>query len=365
MQMRTTNPGNILRSRRHRRFIGAIALAVVVVFLPTISAAEEPASPQTDYSEVSAAINATMRANHFDPAVLDAPEYQQIEAAISELGKTALTDESYISAFYEIWRDAPFSHVGLQIARQSAADLADYLDTMRVGDGSVQLSWRNDDIAILVVNTMMGVDTIEQIDIAYDEIIAKEAAALVIDLRENTGGAFAVRPLVSRLLAAPIDAGSFVAQRWNAAHNSPPGPADLEAVAPWQGWSIKAFWADVQTDSLTRIHFMPVEPVFDGPVYVLTSNQTASAAELAVDALQGAGRAVVIGETTAGEMLSQKIYDIPGGLQLSLPIADYYSVASGRIEGAGVKPDIATEALQALEVVLAQIGQEARSHSVK
>ncbi|MBK7902596.1 MAG: hypothetical protein IPJ97_06240 [Proteobacteria bacterium] len=45
------------------------------------------------------------------------------------------------------------------------------------------------------------------------------------------------------------------------------------------------------------------------------------------------GRAVVVGEQTAGQMLSQKPYDLTEGLQLYLPIADYVSIRAGRIEG--------------------------------
>src|SRR5210317_1678517 len=87
-------------------------------------------------------------------------------------------------------------------------------------------------------------------------------------------------------------------------------------------------------------------------VYILTSKRTASAAELATDALRGANRATIVGENTAGEILSQKIYDIPGGFHLSLPIADYYSAVNGRIEGVGIRPDIETDAANALEVAL-------------
>ena len=54
-------------------------------------------------------------------------------------------------------------------------------------------------------------------------------------------------------------------------------------------------------------------------------------------------------------MLSQKIYDIPGGFHLSLPIADYHSVVNGRIEGVGVKPDIETAAADALDVAFQQL----------
>ena len=65
-----------------------------------------------------------------------------------------------------------------------------------------------------------------------------------------------------------------------------PNRADIEGVDAWEGWSIRTFWANVQTNAVTRISFSPAEPVFDGPVYVLTSRRTASAAELAIDALR-------------------------------------------------------------------------------
>ena len=94
--------------------------------------------------------------------------------------------------------------------------------------------------------------------------------------------------------------------------------------------------------------------VFQGRVFVLTSKRTASAAELATDALKSSARAIIIGEKTAGEMLSQKIFDVPGGFQLSLPIADYYSAENGRIEGVGVKPDFEMDAAAALEFALRQ-----------
>lgn len=54
----------------------------------------------------------------------------------------------------------------------------------------------------------------------------------------------------------------------------------------------------------------------------------------------------------AGRMSSQKMYDVPGGLQLSLPIADYQSHHGGRIEGKGVRPDVEAEASQALSRAL-------------
>jgi len=325
----------------------------IVVLLGTTGAshADERISPKTNYPEVAAAINATMRTYHYNPEELDTPEYLRIEEAISALGKSVTSDEEFTEGFREIWSNGPFSHVTINDAQQSADDLADYLDTLKIGGGGASLRWQGN-VAILTVNTMMGLDTIEEIDAAYAAIAERDVSGLIIDLRKNEGGAFAVRPLVSHLLAEPFDAGGFVSQPWNTAHDREPHKADLEAVEPWEGWSIRTFWADVQTNPITRISFSPADPVFEGPVYILTSKHTASAAELAADALRVADRATIIGERTAGEMLSQTIFDIPGGFHLSLPIADYYSVANGRIEGVGIEPDIAVEAAHALETAL-------------
>jgi C-terminal processing protease CtpA/Prc len=327
---------------------------LVALGIPNVSRGEQAANPAPDYAAVVTAINETLRAYHYDPSELDSSEYRRIEEAVVALGDSVDSDEALLDGFRSIWKDGPFSHVTLNKSPQTAAEMADYVDTMRVGGGGATLAWQ-EDVAVLTVKTMMGLDTIEEIAAAYADIAANGASALIIDLRENGGGAFAVRPLVSHLLAEPCDAGLFVSQPWNAAEARVPNRSDLASVEPWEGWSVKAFWADVQVNPLTRISFAPTGPRFDGPVYVLTSKWTASAAELAADALKSAGRATLIGETTAGEMLSQKMYDLPGGFLLSLPIADYYSMTSGRIEGRGVKPDIEVDAAGAMDMALQQI----------
>jgi len=323
------------------------------LFAPAALAAE--AAPATDYPAVAQAISATMRAHHYDPAELELPAYAAVEAQISDLARTARDDEAFLSGFQRIWlEDGPFSHVELRPAQAPVDQMLDYFDNMRVGGGGAVLSW-DGDIAVLTVNTMMGLDTIEEIEAAYVEIAAAAPSGLVIDLRANTGGAFAVKPLVEGVIDAPLDAGGFISQRWNAEMDRAPTLADAASVEPWTGWSVRAFWAAVQTDRLTRIRFEPGPDRFDGPVYVLVSERTASAAEMAADALKASGRAQVIGETTSGAMLSQTVYDIPGGFHLSLPIADYYSFAHGRIEGAGVSPDIATPAGDAMAEALSRL----------
>jgi carboxyl-terminal processing protease len=319
---------------------------------PVAATAPQPAVTvaPSPYLETASAINAAMRTYHYNPRELDTDAYRQIEAGLMDLAKSSNTDEAFIAGFKALWADGSFSHVALNKTKYTAAETAAYLDTLRVGDGA-SLSWQGD-AAILTVNTMMGLDTIEQIDAAYAEIAAHVASRPIIDLRNNGGGAFAMVPLVEHVLTEPLDAGAFVAQRWSASHERPPALADIEMVPPWTGWSIRDFWSNATGEAITRIRLSPRPDPYTGPVMVLISGQTASAAELAADALKASGRATLIGETTSGEMLSQKMFDLPGAFQISLPIADYYSTANGRIEGRGVTPDVPADPADALDVAL-------------
>lgn len=303
------------------------------------------------FREAAESINKTIRAHHYRPAELDSPAYRQIEADVITLGEKSTSASEFMNGFNALWRKGPFSHVGLRKAEEPAADRIARIDSEAAGASAATLAW-NGPVAILTVTTMNGADTIEAIDAAYGDIVSRKAEKLVIDLRRNGGGAFAVVPLVGHLIDKPFDAGVFVVGSWYASHQKPPGPADFASATPWRGYSVQAFQADVLTRPLTSYRIEPRSPRFQGPVIVLTSTRSFSAAEIAADALKSTGLAKIVGEKTPGAVLSSKLFDIPGGFHLRVPIADYYSIKGGRLEGAGVTPDIPATADQALEVAL-------------
>ena len=207
-------------------------------------------------------------------------------------------------------------------------------------------------VAILKVRTMMGADTIEQIEVAYESIATEQPTALVVDLRGNSGGAFAVKPLVEHVIDEPVDAGYFLSQVWNRAHDRLPTTDEILASPPWDGWSIISFWHSVQESDILRLQFRPETPNYDGDVYVLLDSTSASATELAADAFRSSGITTIVGQATAGQMLSQSMFDVADGFIVSLPVADYYSIAHGRIEGAGVPVDVVTAPGEELDVAL-------------
>lgn len=311
----------------------------------------EGSLPLRDYSAVLATLDAVVRRQLYRPAELDSAGWKAFRAEAASVAKRARDDFDFLMGIRKAWKNDPFSHFGVKRTGVPVATMIETFDGMRVGRESARLSF-DGDVGILTVDTMMGQDTIEQIEAAYAKLAASDAKALVIDLRENDGGAFAVVPLVQHLLREPLEAGTFVGNRWWTGHDAMPTRAERDAVEPWTGWSIVSFWRDAQEQGLLRIRFEPQLPRFDGKVFVLTSNATASAAELAADALRSSGRATLVGETTHGAMLSGSYFDLRDGFMVFLPVADYVSLRIGRIDGKGVEPDVETPAAKALERAL-------------
>jgi carboxyl-terminal processing protease len=75
-------------------------------------------------------------------------------------------------------------------------------------------------------------------------------------------------------------------------------------------------------------------------VALLVDGSSRSAAELTPAALQEAGRALVVGEHTAGAVLISQDSPLPDGGRLTLSRADYVTAAGVRLEKRGVAPDI-------------------------
>ncbi|HEV7745696.1 MAG TPA: S41 family peptidase [Pyrinomonadaceae bacterium] len=76
------------------------------------------------------------------------------------------------------------------------------------------------------------------------------------------------------------------------------------------------------------------------PLTVLTSERTASAAEIFVEALRISGRATIIGSETCGCVLAvRNRHLLPDGGLLDVSELDYQTAQGHRLEGHGLKPD--------------------------
>lgn len=156
--------------------------------------------------------------------------------------------------------------------------------------------------------------------------------ALIIDLRENGGGA---PQMVGYLSSAFVEKGADV---------------------------FNTFHGRDRTMSEAPLDWYP-QPRLDTPLFVLTSARTASAAEAFAYTLQSAKRAVVVGETSMGAANPGGEVDAGNGFSIFVSFATPINpITHDNWEGRGVVPDVAvasnvafdTARRLALEAVLAK-----------
>jgi C-terminal processing protease CtpA/Prc len=147
--------------------------------------------------------------------------------------------------------------------------------------------------------------------------------ALIIDLRKNGGGEPAMVSLISSYLFGDE-------------------PVHLNDLQWREGNRTEQFWT---TPSVPGMRFGASKPV-----YVLTSSRSFSAAEEFAYNLQVRKRATIIGETTGGGAHEGREKRINDHFEMYVPTARAINpVTRTNWEGAGVKPDVAVSADEALK----------------
>jgi hypothetical protein len=150
-----------------------------------------------------------------------------------------------------------------------------------------------------------------------DEQLRTNPRAIVLDLRNNKGG----RVTTTReILGRFVDEGTPIATE------------------------IRAHGSEVVTAT-------DAPRVFKGPVAVLVSPLSTSAAEVSASALRFHERAKLFGQTTGGDVLLSTKFRLADGGLVQVAIADMLDPGGNRLENVGVKPD--QEVLPTLETVRA------------
>jgi carboxyl-terminal processing protease len=142
----------------------------------------------------------------------------------------------------------------------------------------------------------------------------RDARGVILDLRTNGGGdAEAMSDIASTFLGLGVDLGQFTNR---------------------VGFSFDLF---TQARSLLSISSDRETTL---PLIVLTSNRTASAAEIFVAALKSSRRATILGTETCGCVLAVRTrHDLPDGGVLDVSELDYETPEGRRLEGDGLQPD--------------------------
>lgn len=148
--------------------------------------------------------------------------------------------------------------------------------------------------------------TPSELDEALAELESKRVRAIILDLRNNSGG----------LLQESITvAGRFAGD----------GVITYEQNKDTE----KAYTADNTSSFVQSL-----------PIAVLVNNRTASASEIVAGAIRDTNRGVLIGQKTYGKGTVQQIFDLSDGSSIHVTSAEWITPNRSTIEGIGLEPNL-------------------------
>lgn len=296
-----------------------------------------------DYPKlINRAIEIT-ESNIYNPKLLSTKEWRTFKKNITKKVHKFDDDLELITYFFYKSRKLPFSHYALLKKDYSS----------ETNKGKVSLKKLSHQTALIEIENFNN--NKEILEKALIKIIDHNYKNLVIDLRKNGGGNIeSALMLSSYIINKPLNGGYFVTQRWYNKNidNKTPNILNTENFHSFSKASYKLFIQGIHKYEGLVLEIKPNEKNYKGNIFVLTDNSTASTCEPIVYGLKLNHKATIIGEKTAGAMLSAETFDLFDGFKLFLPTADYYTSDGKRLDRIGVEPDYKIESKNALDFVL-------------
>lgn len=190
---------------------------------------------------------------------------------------------------------------------------------------------------------MVGVVVANQITDAIRSLGAVDR--LIIDLRGNAGGGIGALRVMSLLTPNRIPVGFALDKRRTTGNLDQDKqtfprfsriPSDAKAL-----WPLALRFAPAMLTKkpiVLETEGLGPQP-FHGRIVLLVDRHTASAAEMIVAFARENGLATIIGENTAGRLLSATSVKVGSGYRLALPTGAYHTWKGTVLEGAPIVPD--------------------------
>ena len=180
-----------------------------------------------------------------------------------------------------------------------------------VGNESIEYEFVADNVGYVRIatfgNALQG--NVNDIDIVIDYF--SEADGIIVDIRNNTGGGSAgFVPIIGRLIESPLETTSAFSRM---------GTNDAGTILPHGGQQ------------------------YTGPIVILISGTTFSAAEVFVEIMRQLDYVTLVGDTTAGGGVSSNgdpRHFLPSGKSISINYEAILRIDGEPLEWNGVPPDI-------------------------
>lgn len=336
-----------IRWRDDNRLIGLVSVRKVG------EAGQTPPqiTPSVDYAALARSVEASLPRMIYDSALGTKGEFAAFATDLQEVATTAQDDVEFL--------------VGCALAaRKSVRTLFPLIYPEQTEDNAKLLASRTDaptpqritfDDAIATIRFDAFVE-VEAVDLAFQEALAKNPRAIILDLRTCSGIELASLRAASWLFSSPVDGGTFFGQDARAkALSGTPAPHTINIDS---GATTPALAESLRSYPHSAFQIIPAHTPFTGPVSLLTSRRTSSTAESLVSVLKTNKRVTHYGERTAGRPYLSTETSLGQRWMLRVAAFDYAPPSGPRFNNKGLVPDRSTSASAAAKAASTDLRRE-------
>lgn len=198
--------------------------------------------------------------------------------------------------------------VDLTVAREGENDYIDItVERRKIEVPTISHTMLDNNIGYIIISEFDDV-TSGQFKTALEDLNAKGMKGLVVDLRNNPGG---VLDVVVDMLDRILPEGMIVYTEDKYGNRE-----------------------EYKSDAKTQLNV---------PLAVLVNKNSASASEIFAGAVKDYGVGTIVGTTTFGKGIVQRLFELGDGTAMKLTISKYYTPNGNNIHGKGIEPDVEVE----------------------
>ncbi|MBD9151004.1 MAG: S41 family peptidase [Lachnospiraceae bacterium] len=198
--------------------------------------------------------------------------------------------------------------VTITVVREGATDPIDIeVERQKIESPTVEYQMLDNDMAYIQI-TEFDLVTTEQFEEAYKQAQADEMKGLILDLRSNPGGNLSTVCDIARMIL----------------------PKGLIVYTEDKYGKREEYTCD----GANQIKV---------PLVVLTNGYSASASEILAGAVKDYGMGTLVGTTTYGKGIVQKVINLSDGSAVKLTVSNYFTPNGNNIHKIGIDPDVEVE----------------------